>query len=223
MALHNLLENGEAALAALSAVLSAAGLLLCIAAYAFVFLSLQSADSTVSQQIDSVSLTVGDAQSVVAAAALSAQNASGAISSFSAAIAAYSQATANTSSSMGDIARVAPFSLDNRFSSAAASMGQASGYFADAAVSANASAGSAQDAASAMQKAALDLQSARAAVGSAKEGFRNAIGMLQLAALGGALALCALFSSVLALSLSVLLTHYPRLFERKTEHGEKKQ
>ena len=217
MALHNLLENGEAALAALAALLSAAGLVLSIAAYAFVFLSLQSADSTVSQQIDAASLAVGDAHAIAASAALSAQNASSAISSFSSAIAAYAQATANASSSMGDIAKVAPFSLDNRFSSAAAGMGQAAGYFADAAASANASAGSAQDAASEMQTASLDLQSARTAVDSAKEGFSNAIGMLQLAALGGALAACALFSSVLLLSLSVLMTHYPRLFRKKQE------
>jgi len=129
----------------------------------------------------------------------------------------------NASASMGAIAKVAPFSLDNRFSSAADGMEQAAGYFAGAAASANASAGAAQDAAAAMQTAAADLQSAKTAVDSAKESFRSAMNMMQLAALGGALALCALFSSVLLLSLSVLLTHYPRLFERKQEHEQKKQ
>jgi uncharacterized membrane protein YciS (DUF1049 family) len=220
MDLRNLLEDGEAALAALSALLSAAGLVLCVAAYAFVFLSLQSANSTVSQQIDAASLAASDAQAIAASAALSAQNASGAISSFSAAIAAFAQATANTSASMSDIAKVAPFSLDNRFTSAAAGMGQAAEYFTEAAASANASAGSAQDAASTLQQESLDLQTAKTAVDSAKEGFTNAIGMLQLAALGGALAICALFSSVLLLSLSVLLSHYPTLFGKKHEKRE---
>ena len=219
---QNWLENTETLLAALAAVAAACGLLLCGVSYFAVFLFLQNADSMVSPQIDAAGTAVANVQSVASAAAQSAGNASGAIVSMSAALAAYSSASANFSNSVSDIAKVPPFSLDGRFAAAGSSMKQASAYFADAAAEANATAGSALDASAGVEKTAEDLDAAKTSIAQAKQNFKDALGALNMAALAGFLALAALFSSVMLLSGSVLLTHYVRFFEKGGKKQEQK-
>ena len=57
-----------------------------------------------------------------------------------------------------------------------------------------------------------DLDAASLRIGEAQSSFRSAMGLLHLAAMAGCLSLLALFSSVLFLSISVLLSYYPKLF-----------
>ena len=213
----NWLESTETVLAALAAAVAACGLLLCGVAYFAVFLFLQNADSAVSPQIDSAEIAVANLQTIVAAAAQGAGNASGAVASLSGALADYSAASTNFSNSASDIAKVPPFSLDGRFAAAASSMKQASVHFADAAAAANATADSAFAASAGVEKAATDLEAAKSSIRQARQSFKDALGALHLAALAGFLSLSALFTSVMLLSGSVLLTHYPKFFDR----GEK--
>jgi hypothetical protein len=223
MELHRIIANTEAALAALSAALAAAGLLLCAVSYFGFFLFLQNADSAISPQIDSAEAALGNAQAVVFSVSQSAEPAAGAIASAGSALAAYSSASRNISDSLSDISKVPPFSLDARIASSAASMRQASTYFADAAASVNSSAVSAASAAAAVKKASSDLEAARAALGASKKSFKDAIGSLHLASLAGFFALSALFSSVMMLAASVLLTHYPLIFGGKDAEGARKK
>jgi len=218
---QNLLENTEAALAVFAALLAACGLLACGAAYFFVFLFLQNADGMVSPQIDSAETALGNVQATMASAAESTQSASEGIASLSSALASYSSASKNISDSISDISKVPPFSLDSRFSSSAASLKMASAYFADAAKSVNATAEAANGTFAGVKKTAADLDSAKSSLQSARKSFKDALGALHLAALAGFFSLGALFSSVMLLSSSVLLSHYPRFFEANPSHAER--
>ncbi len=220
---QNLIANTEAALAALSAALAAAGLLLCAVAYFGVFLFLQNADSALSPQIDSAQAALGDAQAVVFSASQAAEPAVETMAAVEGALFAYSSASRNVSDSLADISKVPPFSLDARIASSAASMRRASDYFAEAAKSANSSAKAASTAIADIRKASADLDSASSSLTQSEKSFKDAIGSLHLGALAGFFALSALFSSVMMLSASMLLTHYPRVFEKNDGEGVRKR
>ncbi len=209
---EGILENTEAALALLAAGLSAAGLLLCLAAYAALFLSLQSAEKAILPQFDSASAALSDAQQVVSSAAESAGFASLAVGNVSSALYEYADASRGLSDSLGAIASNPLFSLDPSIASSASKMEQASDFFSGAASSLNSSASGAASAASSVRKLSDDLSSAKNSLEGSRSGLQSAFGALNLAALLAAICICALFSAVLSLSVSVLLSHYPRMF-----------
>lgn len=215
---EGILENTEAALALFSAVLSAGGLLLCLAAYAAIFLTLQSAEKALMPQFDSAALVLTDAQSTVSSAAGAVGDAGLAVGNVSSALGAYAEATDSLSDSLGAIAAIPPFSLEPKIAASAAKMRQGAGFFASASAGLNLSYSQAGESAVAVRKMADDLGSAGEALQAAKSSVKSAFGMMHIAALLAALCLCALFSSVVFLSVSVLLRHYPRLFDK-----EKKQ
>jgi hypothetical protein len=73
-----------------------------------------------------------------------------------------------------------------------------------------------------MARARDDLAGMASSLGTARREFKNAMFMLNMVALASTLALAMLFSSVLMVSLSILLSHYPRLFEKKPPAVEPK-
>lgn len=216
---EGILENTGAALALLSAVLAAGGLLLCIGAYAASFFALQSAEKAVMPQFDSASAALSGAQAVASSAAQSVDSASLAIGNVSAAFAGYADSAGSLSDSLGTLAAVPPFSLDPKIASSAARMKEASQFFSGAASSLNSSASQAGDAAAGAGKMADNLGNAVRTLEESLSSVKSAFGMLNAAALVFSLCLFGLFSSVLLISASVLLQHYPRLFDRKKEKG----
>ncbi len=213
--MSEILKNSQAALALFSSVLAVGGLLLCIAGYVLVFLSIGRLDNAISPQIDAASSAVGDTQALLSSAEQSALSASQGLGEVSSALSAYSESTKGMGDSLAGVAAVPPFSLDSRLSTAAGKLREASNLFANASQSLNNSAGSVVNATQSLKKTADDLGEAKKSLGQAREGFKGTVGMLHIASLSAALALSALFSSVLLLSLSVLLQHYPRFFKKK--------
>lgn len=213
--MQEILKNAQAALALFSSVLAFGGLLLCAAGYAAVFLSISQLDNAISPQIDAASAAIGDTQALLSSAEQSASSASQGLSEVSSALSAYSESTKGMGDSLAGVASVPPFSLDSRLSAAAAKLQDASALFANASQSLNSSAISVLNATQSLKKTADDLGEAKKSLGQAKEGFKGSVGMLHIASLSAALALSALFSSVLLLSVSMLLPHYPRFFKKK--------
>jgi len=215
----NIAGNAKAGLSALSALLSLAGMALCIGALIASLVFLQGIEATVSTQIDSLAAAAGSLKDVAAPAADSAQNATQAIASASQAMKNYASLSGNLSDSMATIAAVPPFSLDARFASAANGMKEASKSFSDAAANMNATAESATQAATALRNASDDVENVKAKLTGAKQELSSAIGMLRLALIAFGLSLCALFSSVLLLSVSNLAE---RFLGKKDANGNEK-
>lgn len=207
------LSNTQAALAALSALLSIGGLLFTIIFGFFLVSALASIDSAISPPLDSAIAASGNLHDMALSAAASAESATGAINALSSALASYADSSKDVGDSISALAAVPPFSLDSRFSSAAASLKASSQQFSNASAQMNATAWGAAGATEALRKTADDIGSAKGSLEGAKFFFKSAIGSLQIAAIALFLALEALFSSVLLLSVSILLSHYPRLFE----------
>ena len=213
-----MLQNTSAALAALSAALAAFGMLCAALLCFFLFSSLASLDSAISPQLDLAISAASDFQSVASSASQSAESATGAINALSGALASYADSSKDVGDSLSAVAAIPPFSLDSRFSSAASSLRASSVQFANASAQMNETAWGAAGATGALKKSSEDLASAKGSLEGAKFFFKSAIGSLQLASIALFLALEALFSSVLLVSVSVLLTHYPRLFAQKKEN-----
>ncbi|VVC00220.1 Uncharacterised protein [uncultured archaeon] len=209
---EGLLSKTEAALAFFAGALAVAGLVFTLVLYVSLYSFIQAADAAVSPQIDVAIASVSDAQQVASFTADSADSAVGSLSNFSSALFSYSNASGSLGDSISGIAAVPPFSLDPRVASSAASMRQASAYFADAGKSLNASASSAVNASVSIRKAGSDLSLASSSLEAARSSFKGAIGALHLAAMAVCLALLCLFSSVILLSLSIMLSNYPKLF-----------
>jgi len=210
-----ILQNTEAALALFSAFLAIGGIALCLGAYAAFFLFTQNLDLTVSAQIDAYSAVILDAKQAVLSTAAGTASANGAISNISNALGAYSESAKGMGDSLATVGAIPPFSLDSRISSSAAKLREASGYFSGAASSLNSSSLQIGSAGDSLKKMALDLDGAGNSLSEAKQGFKSALSALNVATLVGTLALCALFSANLLLALSMLLSHYPRFFDKK--------
>ena len=209
-----ILKNTEAALALLALCMGAVGLLLCTAGYFSFFFFLQNLDAAVVPQIDSTVNALSNLQPAVASVSESAETASAAIGPLSGALASYSASSGEVSDTLTSLSMVPPFSLDKRVPASATKLREASRLFSNASQILNSSATSAISAALSIKKTSEDLDSARQSLLGAKAGFKSAVGMLQIGALAAYLALLALFSSVLLISASMLLSHYPRLFEK---------
>ncbi len=220
--MSEILKNSSAGLAALSAVLAACGLLLSAACYVALFLTINSLDSAISPQIEAAASAVADTELLLSSASQSAGSASRGLSEVSGALAAYSESTKGIGDSLGSVSSIPPFSLDSRLSTAAAKLRDASSLFANASQSLSSSAGSIVNATQSLNKTADDLGSAKKSLEQARSGFRGAIGTLHIAAFVGGLALAALFSSVLLLSASALLPHYPRLLQKQVQESDGK-
>ncbi len=187
--------------------------------YISFFLFIGSIDSSISPQIDSASAAVGDMRIILSSAEKSSSSASIGLGEISGALAAYSESAKGMGDSLAGVAGVPPFSLDSRLSTSAAKLKEASSLFASASGSLNNSAGSILNATQSLKGTSDDLGKAASSLKQAKVSFKGALSMLHIAALVGALALATLFSSVLLLSVSILLQHYPRLFKKK-DSGE---
>lgn len=219
----DLFRDSQAALAALAAALSVAGLLFSLGGYVSFFLFIGSLDSSISPQIESAEAAVVGTGEILSGAEESASSASQGLSEVSGALSAYSESTLGMADSLSSVAAIPPFSLDSRLSSAAGKLREASGLFASASAHLNNSSSSILNATGSLRSTAGDLSKAKGSLGQAKALFKDALSKLHLVALAMALALALLFSSVFSLSLSVLLPHYPRLFSKKEkDEGEKK-
>lgn len=213
----DILENTQAVLAVLAMAISIAGMLLCLGAYAAFFISMQNIDATVSPQFDSAYLLISGSQSAILSASNSSESLAAAMLYISNGTAAYSQSTSSLSDSLSAVSKVPPFSLDTKFASAVASMDSASASFAQASASMNESAASAAGISATLGEATYNLGQAGQSIAAAKESFKSAILMADIAGLFGCIALVAFFSGVIFTSLSILLSHYPRLFGKKQE------
>jgi hypothetical protein len=215
----NLLKNTEAALAFFAAVLAAGGLLLSAAAALSVFLFANGLQSSVGPQIDSAANAVSDMQGLLGSAQASAGSASAGLEYVSVALQSYSESSGGIADSLSSISAIPPFSLDTRLSTAASKLKDASAQFQNASQSLNESSSSLLSAVSGLNRTSGDLGSAEQSLRSAQADFAGAVGMLKIASVAGGLALVVLFGSVLLLSLSILLSHYPRFFAGKESGG----
>ncbi|GEM_PF-1127028 len=211
----NILKNTEAALALLASAMALSGMLLAWVVYAAVFFSLQDIESAFLPQIDLAISAVQNTQSIILSASQSAGSASQGIESLASALSSYSSSTKSIAGSLSAIAAIPPFSLDSSISSAAQELDNAAGLFSNASGSISDAGNSLLTASSALQQTTDDLEAAKTSLRSAKTGLKSAIGTLHLAAFAASASLSALFFSVILVSLSILLSHYPRLFEKK--------
>ena len=216
----DILENSEAALALFAAIICIAGMALCAVAYIAFFMAMQNADSAISPQFDSAYALVSDTQAILISASNSTQSLSDALSYMSNATGSYSTSASGISDSLSGLAKVPPFSLDTKFASAVAGVKNASAYFASASSSMNASAASAVGISASLEQATYDLGQAAQSISAAKASFKGAILALDAAALFACIAMAAFFSSVILVSVSILLSHYPRLFGAKGARQE---
>lgn len=213
----DLLSNTQAALAALSVLLSMGGLLFTALLGVGLFSALQSADAAISPALGSLASAAANLEEMAEASSQSAESATGAISALSDALQFYANSSSSISESLYSVSAVPPFSLDPRFALAASDLKASSGQFRNSSIQLNATALSASQAASALRSAALDISAAAGSLEGAGSLFRSAMNSLYIAAIALMFALLALFSSVLLLSVSILLSHYPRLFEKAKE------
>jgi len=211
----NLRENTSAFLAAVAAVASLAGLALTLLCGALLFFAIQQAGGAILPQVDSGMAAIENAQAFLSPAEQTMNYTSNGMLSASVALASYSNASTQMGASLGAIAATPPFSLDPRFASSAAKMGEAGVSFADASKSLNDSASGIGNSTKAIHDANENLGSAKERLIGAKRDIGSAIGMLGIGVALGTLSLAALFSSVLAVSVSVLLAYYPSLFAKK--------
>lgn len=212
----NIRENTSAFLAALAAVASIMGLALTILSGAMLFFAIQGVGSAALPQIDSAIEATDNAQAVLSPAEESIKLACNGMIGVSDAMASYSNASAQMGVSLGAISAMPPFSLDPGFANSAEKIREASVFFAGASKSFNESSSGIADSGEAISAANRDLGEAKERLVEAKKSLGGAIGILGLAIFVGTLSLAALFSSVLAVSLSVLLAYYPSLFAKKS-------
>ena len=218
------MENTAAAFALAAFLLSLFGIVASLAVYAASYMALSSMDATISPQFESAESALADAGASLSHAANSSTHAYDAISSVSAALQSYSDSTSSLSSSLSDIAAIPPFSLDTRLQSASGGLRLASQRFANASQSASQMASSAQSAAASVQSMAGDVDAAASGISDAKRNFRASLSGIGLLSLVFSACLLALFSSVMLVSLSALLSHYPNMLaraEKAAAAGEK--
>jgi hypothetical protein len=218
----DIIRNTEALLALLSSVVALCGLALTMAIYIGLYLSIRSADAAVSPQLDSAFTAISDSRETLSSLSQAANLSSQGIGDASLSLSYYSDSTRNISDSLSNIAAVPPFSLDSRLSSAAKSLKQSSASFSNAAASFAGASSAAGNATASLAQAGEDLSGMAYSLDTARREFRNTMFMLNAVALAAALALALLFSSVLMVSVSILLSHYPRFFEKKQPEPEQK-
>jgi len=217
----DILKNTEAALALLSGALGLLGLLLCLAGLGASFLFIQGAQQAVLPQIDSAISSVSDVQQTINYAASGAESGKVAVGNLSGAFAAYADSSNGLSDTLAGISAIPVIGADPKISDAAMKMRVASAQFAGAAQSLNATSAAVGSAASSLRKTSDGLSGAKQTLADAKNALGAAFGALYLVAIAGALCMAALFGSVCLLSVSVLLSHYPRFFDSKEGEGKK--
>ncbi|MCX8197258.1 MAG: hypothetical protein N3G80_03000 [Candidatus Micrarchaeota archaeon] len=217
MIIQELLSKIETALAAISAGISAIGLLMCIAAYVATFLFLQNIEKAVFAQLDSVSVQIENFGLILTTASAAAKNTEATISLLNEGVMHYASASKNISDTLSDIAKVPPFSLDARFSSSANSLRQASAKLFEVARTANKTSMSLSEAAEALRQSSVGFENAKSELENSKARLREGFAFLNLAALGGFLALAILLLSTLFVSISILLAHI-KIDKKKASH-----
>ncbi len=213
----DLAQNTSAFLAAVAAAIGAAGLFLALLCGAAMYFSVQGLGAAFLPQVDSAIVAIEDAQGMLSSAEQTASYAGQGLGHASAAFAAYSESSAELGNSLGAIASVPPFSLDPGFASASAKIAGAGASFSAASLALNSSAEGMGNSTIAIRKANEDIGSARERLASAKSELSGAFGIIGIGIAIGTLAGVALFSSVVAISLSILIAYYPKLFEKKEE------
>ena len=216
----DILENSEAALALFATIICLTGIAICIIAYVAFFTAMQNVSTAVSPQFDSIYTVISDTQGMLIQASNSTQSLSDAMQNLSLATSAYSTSTSGISNSLSAIAKVPPFSLNTQFTSSVATLQGASADFAGAAASMNSSASEAQNISDAFQTAIFDVGQAGQTVSGAKASFDSAVLTMDIAGLFACIAMIAFFLSVILVSVSILLSHYPRLFGAKAVKEE---
>ena len=211
------MENTAAAFALFAFFLSLSGIVASLAVYAASYMALSSMDATLSPQFESAESALTGASISFSLAANSSAHAYSALNSLSEAFQSYSDSTSSLSSSLSDISSIPPFSLDARLTSASGDLRQASQQFANASRSASQMASSAQSASASVQSLANDIDTAASKISEAKLNFHSSLSGIGLLSLLFSICLLALFSSVMLVSLSVLLSHYPNMLKRAEE------
>jgi len=211
---HDLLQNTSALLSAIALVLGFGGILFSLVFGLALYLSVQSAQSAVMPELDVMEAVLEDTAAVLEGARISANETMQGGKSMADALAFYSNSSSSLADSLSDAASLPLFSLDDRISSSAQNMRRASASFADASVSIRASSAGMAGAAAGLTKAEKDIVDAKKNLTAARQSFSSAFSMLGFGAIAATAAAAALFSSVIALSLSSLLVHYPRLFSK---------
>ncbi|MFA5929274.1 MAG: hypothetical protein WC861_00150 [Candidatus Micrarchaeia archaeon] len=216
---EGMLENTSAALALLAFLLSLAGMVASLSIYASAYFALSSAEAALMPQFDSASVALSDAGASVLMMSGSSSSAYSTISNLSSGLQSYSDSTAKLSLSLSDIAALPLFSLDTRLQSAADDMRTASAQFSNASQSASQMAASTQAALSSLQAVSADIDNASSSLSAAKQSFKSALSAINLLALLFSVCLFALFCSVMLLSVSAMLSHYPNMLQ----HAEKEK
>jgi hypothetical protein len=211
----DMMANTATVLALFAIILSLFGIAASLALYASSYMALGSVDAALSPQFNSAKAALLSASEAISYAANSSEYGYDALNSVSGAFLSYSDSTKALSSSLDGIASIPPFSLDPNLAAAASSMQTASSQFSNASQSAVKMAGLARSASSSMQGTATDVSNAASQLEGAKRNFKSTLSAIGMLSFFFCLCLLALFSSVILVSLSLLLSHYPDLLDKE--------